>query len=88
MAHELGHNLGMDHDFDGGVGDFKDKFSSTGAKCTGVRGIMDYPHNNGIQDRWSLCSNEDFRKNFIAWGGRNGYCLKQKQKGGDGKRTL
>ena len=59
MAHEVGHNTGMDHDFNGSAGN--PRYDSQGRTCTNIGGIMDY-----FQDpysRWSTCSNEDFNRN-------------------------
>ena len=43
VAHELGHNLNMRHDF---IDPFSvpktDRFSADGTKCTNDNGIMDY----------------------------------------------
>ena len=43
VAHELGHNLNMRHDF---IDPFSvpktDRFSANGTKCTDDNGIMDY----------------------------------------------
>ena len=43
VAHELGHNLNMRHDF---IDPFSvpktDRFSTDGTKCTDDNGIMDY----------------------------------------------
>merc|ERR1719422_603484 len=47
FAHELGHSLGMHHDFDP---------PHHGKDCDG-KGLMSY---GGQQDRWSSCSNADF----------------------------
>merc|ERR1711936_457066 len=56
IAHEIGHNLGMYHDFgNGGTSDTK--YSASGELCTGVGGYMDYQSN---PNRWSQCSVEDF----------------------------
>ena len=40
MAHEIGHNLGMDHDFNGNAGVLR--VDSKGANCTNIGGVMDY----------------------------------------------
>jgi hypothetical protein len=40
MAHEMGHNLGMDHDFNGSPG--VTRYDSKGVSCTNIGGVMDY----------------------------------------------
>lgn len=55
MAHEVGHQLGMAHDFIGQDSANLRK-GSDGKACTG---FMDY---NEDTDKWSLCSNEDMKK--------------------------
>ena len=43
VAHELGHNLNMKHDFTAPFSVPKiDRFSPDGTKCTNDNGIMDY----------------------------------------------
>ena len=55
LAHEVGHNLGMQHDFDGAPGN--PRYDSVGNLCTGIGGVMDY---YGEVFQWSTCSVEDF----------------------------
>jgi hypothetical protein len=74
IAHEIGHNLGMDHDFVTNDDDTSSpRYSSTGADCTDVGGIMDYTN---TKTRWSPCSVEDFNAYFNSMGGQTGeFCL-------------
>ena len=66
IAHEMGHNLGMNHDFKGD--DITDVRVQDGVKC---KGYMDYiEHTNG----WSPCSVADFTA-YINWH-EGEFCLK------------
>jgi len=40
MAHEVGHNVGMGHDFDGAPEN--PRYDSQGNSCTYIGGVMDY----------------------------------------------
>ena len=64
MAHEMGHNFGMSHDFD-------DKHGGTSGACNG-QGIMSY---GDYLAQWSDCSVSDFTGyyNSQKWGST---CLK------------
>ena len=41
IAHEIGHNLNMEHDFDPSPGDTRE-CTTDGSSCTGIGGVMDY----------------------------------------------
>jgi len=70
MVHEIGHNLGMAHDFDL-YPDLTEKtrYASNKQKCTDTGGIMDY---NQEYSRWTQCSNDDFQEYFDK---NQPYCL-------------
>ena len=65
MAHELGHNFGMEHDFDAKHCD------GTTCPCDGT-GIMSYGHYD--YNQWSTCSKSDWEDHYsgLKWGE---YCL-------------
>ena len=66
MAHEMGHNFGMSHDFD-------EKHGGDNGPCNG-NGIMSY---GDAPSKWSSCSVSDFTGyyNEEKWGNT---CLKGK----------
>ena len=57
MVHEIGHNLGMMHDFDGNVLYNRYADEDETELCTGVGGYMDYFND---PNQWSKCSVNDF----------------------------
>jgi hypothetical protein len=60
LAHELGHNFGMSHDFDA-------KHGGHSGPCNG-QGIMSYGSYD--YDQWSTCSKSDWEEHYSAenWG--------------------
>ena len=57
MAHEIGHNLGMEHDFNDDYPE-EHRLDSKKRPCSGVGGVMDYYNEKTC---WSTCSVEDFK---------------------------
>ena len=76
VAHELGHNIGMKHDFFN-AGDFKiNRWSHNGHRCSEVGGVMDYNRLDKLV--WSMCSVQDFAVYYNMIVGRDlKFCLQQ-----------
>ncbi len=75
VAHEFGHNAGINHDFDI-TGSDVPRFCDDAAKtpCTKVGGIMDY---GKMPFRWTCCSRSDFKKYHDK---QDRYCLRADSK--------
>ena len=73
FAHELGHALGMDHDF---TSSGADRFDRNGVKCTDINGLMDYGARSSV-DKFSTCSKQDYRDyyNRVLQTYNNEFCL-------------
>ena len=68
MAHEIGHNIGMHHDFDSTHGG-ESKEDATN-HCN-KKGIMSY--GTSVPTKWSTCSKKDFTSHYNAH--KNNWCM-------------
>ena len=76
IAHEMGHNLGMLHDFD-------DQHGGQYGACNG-QGIMSY---GTFPQQWSSCSKADYLARYNQVGGNN-WCMAGKQSRPEWPREL
>ena len=70
VAHEVGHNLGMGHDF---IGEQQPRpFKGEDCNCKGIESYCGYK-----PLKWSECSRNDFLAHYNSIGGSN-WCLESK----------
>jgi len=69
VAKEIGRNLGMKYDFAKKPGNLR-TCPTGGSSCTDIGGVLDY---SGTVNKWSCCSNADFRAKYATLGPN--FCL-------------
>ena len=76
VAHEIGHNLNMSHDFLEvfSATEKTERFHPDGTTCTNINGIMDYYVPSEI---WTHCSTYDFKSLFDWYNSRNIWCMER-----------
>lgn len=73
LAHEIGHNLGMEHDFEKRNGGKR-------GHCN-CKGIMSYGylcHGRKIPLKWSTCSGKNFKRHYMNIKRQGRWCLESK----------
>ena len=79
VAHEIGHNLGMFHDFENSSASGRKRTCGPRRRNSGAHSdIMSY---GGTTNKWSPCSNEDFRSFFSQVEKDKPFCLKGEHEG-------
>ena len=69
VAHEVGHNLGMKHDFDEAHG-------GESSTCNQNNHIMSY---GSSKEKWSTCSKKDFKARYLQIKSKNWtWCMEGK----------
>jgi hypothetical protein len=61
LAHEIGHLLGMNHDFVESL-PYIERNDKNQKPCSRINGMMDYTNN--LRSLWSTCSVDDFKNYF------------------------
>ena len=76
VAHEIGHNLNMSHDFLEvfSATEKTERFHPDGTTCTNINGIMDYYVPSEI---WTHCSTYDFKYLFDDYNKYDIWCMER-----------
>lgn len=81
LSHEIGHALGMEHDFvrRSSSNRYGKRYDSKGKRCGSKRNeynnVMSYIWKLRESERFSSCSKEDFTKFYSKWKGLEDKCM-------------
>ena len=77
IAHEIGHNINMKHDFDNNTPGYPRICPTDSSSCTNIGGIMDYFQED--PNKWTCCSRYDYTEYFNQYNNNNNWCLQKKE---------
>lgn len=73
LAHEVGHNLGMNHDHDRSNGGEQGR-----CNCKGIMSYRSHCDGRDLPKKWSTCSGKNFKSHYMDMKRQGRWCLESK----------